>query len=276
MVAVNDADCVALLQWALPRLGLRWAGYRKVRRRVCKRVARRLRALGLADAGAYRERLEADPAEWRALAALCPIPISRFYRDREVFDSLGARVLPALARGARRLECWSAGCASGEEPYSLALLWRRRLAARHPGVAFRVLGTDIDARLLERARAACYGAGSLVDLPAGWRRQAFEPRGRLWCLREEFRADVQLAQQDLRAAVPRRAFDLVLCRNLAFTYFDAEAARRALERIAGRLRPGGALVIGVHEHLPAPAAGFEPWPGCRATYRPAAGGSTSS
>jgi chemotaxis protein methyltransferase CheR len=267
VLAVNDADCVAFLQWALPRLGLRWAGYRRVRRRVCKRIAQRLRALGLADARAYRARLEADPAEWRALAGLCPVAVSRFYRDREVFDGLGAEVLPALARGASRIECWSAGCASGEEPYTLALLWRLRLAARFPHAAFRVLGTDIDARLLERARAACYGAGSLADLPAGWRERAFERRGPLWCLREEFRTAVALAQQDLLAALPEREFDLVLCRNLAFTYFDDAGARRALERFASRLRPGGALVIGLHERPPAAAAGFEPWPGCRATWR---------
>lgn len=264
---MKDADCVAFLQWALPRLGLRWAGYRQVRRRACKRVGRRMRELGIADAVAYRARLEADPAEWRALAALCTIPISRFYRDREVFDGLGAEVLPALARRAQRLECWSAGCASGEEPYTLALQWRLQLAARLPGVAFRVLGTDIDARLLERARAGCYGAGSLEALPAAWREQAFEQRGRLHCLRAPLRREVEFARQDLLAALPEREFDLVLCRNLAFTYFDAEGARRALERIASRLRPGGALVIGLHENLPAPAAGFEPWPGCRAVFR---------
>jgi chemotaxis protein methyltransferase CheR len=272
MPAVKDADCIALLQWALPRLGLRWAGYRKVRGRVCKRVARRMRELDLPDAAAYRARLDSDPAEWRALAALCPIPISRFCRDREVFEGLGAEVLPALARaalarGAPRLECWSAGCASGEEPYSLALQWQLRLAAQFPRLAFRVLGTDIDARLLERARAACYGAGSLEALPPGWREQAFERRGRLYCLREPFRRSVQLAEQDLLAQLPDGEFDLVLCRNLAFTYFDEAGARRALERIASRLRPGGALVIGMHERLPAPAAGFAPWPGCRAVCR---------
>jgi chemotaxis protein methyltransferase CheR len=272
MPRVKDADCIALLQWALPRLGLRWAGYRKVRGRLCKRVSRRMRQLGVPDAAAYRARLEADPDEWRALAALCPIPISRFYRDREVFDGLGTEVLPALAhaamaRGAPRLECWSAGCASGEEPYTLALLWQERLAAQFPRLALRVLGTDIDARLIERARAACYGAGSLAALPPDWRARAFERRGRLHCLREPFRSDVELAQQDLLAALPEREFDLVLCRNLAFTYFDEAGARLALERLASRLRPGGALVIGMHEHLPAPAEGFAPWPGCRALYR---------
>lgn len=270
---MKDADCVALLQWALPRLGLDWHGFRKVRRQVCRRIGARLRELGLADAMAYRERLEADGAEWPALARLCTIPISRFYRDREVFDCLGAAILPALAgaardRGAERLECWSAGCASGEEPYTLVLQWRMTLARRFPELGFGVLGTDIDARLLERARAACYRASSLEDLPAAWRAQAFERRGHLFCLREGFRGAVELAEQDLLADLPQRQFDLVLCRNVAFTYFSADRSSLALERLVSRLRFGGALVIGVHERLPASGSGvFEPWPGCRAAFR---------
>jgi chemotaxis protein methyltransferase CheR len=213
---VQDTDCVALLQWALPRPGLCWPGFRKVRRQVCKRISRRMRELGLADAAAYRDRLESDAAEWQALAALGTIPTSRFYRDREVFDALGESVLPALAaaareRGARRLECWSAGCASGEEPYTLAIQWRMALAARFPAIDLHVFGTDVDARLLERARAACHRPGSLSALPAAWQEPAFEPRGNLLCLRQAFRDTVALECQDLLAVLPRRQFDVVLC-----------------------------------------------------------------
>jgi chemotaxis protein methyltransferase CheR len=267
---VKDADCVAFLQWALPQLGLRWPGFRKVRRQVCRRIAARLGELRLADAAAYRSHLQSNAGEWQALAALCTVSISRFYRDREVFDCLGAAVLPALAvaareRGAERLECWSAGCASGEEPYTLAIQWR--LSVHFPGLSLRILGTDVDARLLERAGAACYPASSLKALPPAWREQAFQTSGRQFCLRDEYKGAVELERQDLGAELPRRQFDLILCRNLAFTYFDAERARIALEGIADRLRPGGALVVGVHECLPQPAAGFEPWPGCRAISR---------
>jgi len=267
---MKDPDCVALLQWALPQLGLRWPGFRKVRRQVCKRIAARIRGLGLPGPAQYRTLLGSEPGEWRALAGLCTVSISCFYRDREVFDCLGAAVLPALAsaareRGAERLECWSAGCASGEEPYTLAIQWR--LSAHVPGISLRILGTDVDARLLERARAACYPASSLKELPPAWRSQAFETRGRQFCLRDEYTQTVELERQDLAAELPRRQFDLILCRNLAFTYFDAELAQLALGRIASRLCPGGALVVGIHEQLPQPAAGFEPWPGCRAIYR---------
>ena len=94
---MNDPELVAFLQWALPRLGLRWQGYRKVRARVRKKLNERLRQLGLPDIAAYRDRLEAHPQEWVVLDALCRITISRFHRDRGVFDHLRRIVLPRLA-----------------------------------------------------------------------------------------------------------------------------------------------------------------------------------
>src|SRR5438477_9810042 len=121
-------DCVEFLQWALPRLRMRWDGFRKVRRQVCRRIERRSRELGLTDLAAYRDYLERRPDEWARLDALCRVTISRFYRDRETFAALEQEVLPALARGGAEIEVWSAGCASGEEPYTLALLWKLELA----------------------------------------------------------------------------------------------------------------------------------------------------
>lgn len=269
---MKDADCAAFLQWALPRMGLRWKGFRKVRGQVCKRIARRMTELGLPDVLAYRRHLESHTAEWPALAALCTIPISRFYRDKGVFDCLGSAVLPGLAKqpllgGRENLECWSAGCASGEEPFTVALQWRMLLAPRFPELGMRVLGTDVDALLLARAKTGCYKASSLEALPAAWRDQPFEQRGKMFCLREPWRGDVQFERQDLLSELPQRLFDLVLCRNVALTYFERDRARDALERIATRLRPGGALVIGIHEEPPSDANEFEPWPGCRAVFR---------
>src|SRR4051794_28712317 len=116
---MDDRECVALLQWALPLLGLRWLGFKNVRRQVCRRVTAHIAALGL-DQASYRRLLEVDPAERRALDALCYVTISRFYRDRQLFDALRERLMPALAEIARSserrvLSVWSAGCASGEE-----------------------------------------------------------------------------------------------------------------------------------------------------------------
>lgn len=114
---MKDSDCVSFLQWALPRLGFRWPGFRKVRRQVCKRIDRRIGKLKLPGPAAYREYLEQVASEWDVLDQFCRISISRFYRDRRVFDHLRDTVLPeladaAMASGESVLRCWSAGCAS--------------------------------------------------------------------------------------------------------------------------------------------------------------------
>ena len=201
---MNDPELVAFLQWALPRLGQRWRGYRKVRARVRKKLNERLRELGLPEIAAYRERLEAHPQEWAVLDALCRITISRFHRDRGVFDHLRRVVLPGLAqgaseRGAEVIRCWSAGCASGEEPYTLRILWERGLPAERARVPLRIVATDIDARLLERAREGRYPASSLEELPRELLETAFVREGEQFRVRDEGRLE-QLARQLLEAA----------------------------------------------------------------------------
>ena len=268
---MTDMDCIAFLQWALPRLGFRWDGYRRVRRQVCKRVQRRMRELGLDGYASYRAHLESQTDEWRRLDGLCRITISRFFRDRGVFEALAGEVLPELARisrdDGRPLRAWSIGSASGEEAYSLGLLWRLSVAAEWPGVALEVVGTDADPAMLERARAARYSKGSLKDLPAGWRVQAFDHTDGEWRLKSGFKNAVAWLAQDIRRAAPDGPFDLVLCRNLAFTYFDDTGQRETLARISDVLRSGGALVLGAHEALPDGAPGFAPWPGARHVWR---------
>jgi chemotaxis protein methyltransferase CheR len=274
MAAGGGADrrCVEFLQWALPRLGLRWAGFRKVRRQLCRGLRRRLEELELADLDAYREHLEAHPEEWAVLDSLTPITISRFYRDAEVFGALEHEVLPALGAAAAadardRLRAWSAGCASGEEAYTLALIWQETLAARFPALRLEVLATDVDPAMLRRAREATYDASSLRDLPARWRDSGFTCRGGRYSLRPEHRELVSVRHHDVRNPPPAEPFDVVLCRNVAFTYLAAAGQRTALARLTGTLRPGGALVIGLHESLPEPNPGLAPWAAARAIFR---------
>lgn len=260
---MSDDSCVAFLKWCLPRLGLRWPGYRRVHRLVCKRLNRRLAELGLPDLSSYRELLEAAPAEWAGLEAICHIPISRFYRDRAVYDAIAGQLLPELAAMARRcgdkaLRCWSAGCASGEEPYTLAMLWRFLLAPEWPALDLAVVATDVDETMLRRANAACYQRSSLRDLPKQWVDRAFIASGSLLCLAPDFRRGVAFACQDIRASMPEGMFHLILCRNLVFTYFDEATQSRVLQAMRTRLIPGGFLVLGKHEKLPAATVGLIP------------------
>lgn len=255
---MRDERCVAFLQWALPRMGLRWEGFRKPRGQVCKRISRRMAELELPSTDAYRARLEADSREWEVLDSLCRVTISRFYRDRGVFDHLRDRTLPALARSLDAgavLRAWSAGCASGEEPYTLSLIWAFALRSRFPAVELRVVATDAEPDVVARARRACYPRGTLDELPDRWVEEAFtrseqEDAADPFCLREGYTRPVEVRREDIRDSMPRGPFHLVLCRNLVFTYFRVELQRRLLREIVERIGPHGALVLGAHEELP--------------------------
>jgi chemotaxis protein methyltransferase CheR len=252
---MKDVECVAFLQWALPRLGLQWAGYRRVHRQVCKRVCRRIQTLKLSGLAEYTTYLSEHLAEWTALEALCSIPISRFYRDRAVFDLLGDEILPELAKQAIShqlavVRCWSAGCAAGEEPYTLSLIWDQRVEPSYPQMHLAIVATDVGEHLLERARAACYSWSSLRELPPAWIDRAFDRRNSLYCLREHWKVGIEFRRQDIRLEQPSGEFDLILCRNVAFTYFNDVVQRDVLAHISERLRPDGVLVIGTHESLP--------------------------
>ena len=261
---MKDSDCIQFLQWALPCLHMRWQGFRKVRAQVCKRVARRMRRLNIDGMVDYCAYLETHPQEWQQLDALTHVTISRFYRDRAVFAFLESRVLPVLAKQAvdrRRdvLRVWSAGCCAGEEPYTVALLWQLKLQPLFPRLGLEVIATDADSAIINRAESACYSRSSIKDLPAGWRDAAFMGRNGLFCLKPEHRRGVRVIEQDVRMALPLGTFDLVLCRNLAFTYHEVEQQRRLLVRIHKLIKTGGVLVIGIHEDLPEGASEFRAW-----------------
>ena len=242
-------------------MGMRWRGFRKVRRQVRKRIAKRMTQLRLDDLAAYRDRLESLPDEWSMLDSFCRISISRFYRDKAVFRHLGDRVVPTLAamtldRNDRQLRCWCIGCASGEEPYTLAIIWCRHLAAQFPQLDFHILATDADETMLDRAERAEYPHTAVKDLPDEWIADCFQRKGPVYRLVPEIQSRVHFQQQDIRHETPvgesgePATFHLVLCRNSVFTYFDEPAQQQMLRRIEKNIIAGGVLVIGKSEVLP--------------------------
>lgn len=261
---MNDTDCTAFLQWALPQLELRWPGFRKVRRQVCKRLRKRMDDLGIADFGGYRSQLAADPEEWQVLDKCCHITISRFFRDRGVFEALRRHVLPDIAARAKREQrtarIWSAGCASGEEPYTLKILWDLEVGQLYPATPLSIIATDVDEAMLARAREGCFKPTSLHELPPHLTEQAFERAGSLYCVKPAHREGIDFLYQDLRSQTPEPQFDLILCRYIAFTYFSPALQHRVLDRFVERLLPNGYLAIGTHEHLPEPVR-LTPMPG---------------
>ena len=252
---MKDNDCVQFLLWVLPKLDMRWAGFRKVRKQVCKRFVRRILALGLVDTNDYKAYLEHHPAEWSVLENLCRITISRFYRDKGVFLYLENEVIPALIqqledKGEHEIKVWSIGCASGEEPYTLAIIWTLKFQPEFPGTKIKITATDIDTAVLDRAAHACYNFSSLKELPKLWRNNAFTKNNSIFYLNHNIRQLVQLVSHDIRTPFKTGLFHIILCRNLVFTYFDIDVQIEILSHLKKHLFPSGILVIGIHETLP--------------------------
>jgi chemotaxis protein methyltransferase CheR len=257
---MEDGHCVDFLQWALPRLQMEWAGFRKVRRQVCRRIDRRIFELGLESAASYALYLDENPPEWTVLARLCRVTISRFYRDRRLFDYLGSTLLPSFARdgtasGNADIRIWCAGCASGEEPYTIGLIYHLMVRPRLPDSRLDIVATDIDPVMIERAAASFYRASSLRDLPEALLEQGFEPTGEGFALKRQIKDYVSFLNQDIRERSPEGPFDMILCRNLVFTYFDRTLQFSVAQQLQDRLHDRGMLIIGTREKLPA-GAGF--------------------
>ncbi|MBC9210102.1 protein-glutamate methyltransferase, partial [Roseomonas aerophila] len=247
-----------------------------------ERVRRRLRVLSLPGAAAYLDRLQ-DPAlgeaEWTALEAEITIGETFFFRYAEQFAALRQTILPQLLernRATRRLRIWSAGCANGSEPYSLAILLHELLGDALPDWRITILGTDLNEASLAAAREAVFSPWSLRSLPAELRERDFTAEGRGWRLRPRHRAMVRFQRHNLLdllepgAALEMNEFDLILCRNVLI-YFHPETVPQLVRALAERLVPGGWLLLGHAEPQPGFARFLRPvsLPGTAAWHREA-------
>ena len=224
---------------------------------VMGRLGRRLRELGLKAYGAYYDYVLATGEEElvRLLDAICTNETS-FFREPRQFEFLEQRLFPAWQRapaGPRRIRVWSAGCATGEEPYSLAMvLW-----AHFPppaGWEIEIQATDLSSRVLERARRALWPLEKAQEIPPRYLK-AFMLRGtgpQQGTMRAgpELRSLVRFARLNLNAETPPALgrFDLLFCRNVLI-YFSAEAKARVIQRLLAHLAPTGHLFLGHAETL---------------------------
>jgi chemotaxis protein methyltransferase CheR len=225
---------------------------------VYSRLAKRLRALGLESFRDYCDLVgSGEGAEERhQMIAALTTNVTRFFREPHHFEHLRRRVVEPLAgaiRQGRRLRLWSAGCSSGQEPYSIALTL---LSLMPDARAFdvRILATDINPQVLETARRAVYPAEEVAAVPADLRRSWMETAGQgAMRLDEAPRGLVSFRPLNLIGGWPMKGpFDAVFCRNVVI-YFDEATQMRLLSRIASLLRPGGYLYLGHSERMVGPA-----------------------
>jgi chemotaxis protein methyltransferase CheR len=224
---------------------------------IRRRIAVRMRACGVHTYDDYRAVLDRSPGEYEELRDALTINVTRFYRNADTWNLLRRDVLPALLDAPHaEMRAWSAGCASGEEPYTLALLAADHLDRGGRGEALArvtIDATDIDRVSMERARAACYRHESLAEMPPELVGTYFEFAGHERRVAERVRRRVRIHPLDLSREAPLRAdYDLILCRNVVI-YFDRHMQERLFQSFADALVPGGYLVLGKVETLFGPA-----------------------
>jgi len=224
---------------------------------IRRRIAVRMRACGVHTYGEYTALLDRTPVELERLRDALTINVTRFYRNPDTWDALSREVLPSLcASPAAELRAWSAGCSSGEEAYTLAMLVAADCDRRgRPEQLDRLTidATDIDRASLERATIARYWRESLGDMPPRLVQAYFEPGDPAPRVVERVRRRVQVRRLDLsRDPPPGRHYHLILCRNVLI-YFDRPTQEQLSHRFVDALVPGGTLVLGRVETLTGPA-----------------------
>ncbi len=231
-------------------IGLQWRPFR--RRGIRRKIKRRITEIGLFSFEQYLSRFKESEQEQNYLSKILTVTISRFFRNRDVFHIIERYVIPNLINNRKEesLRFWSIGCASGEEPYSLALLWKSSIKKIWPKINFSIIATDIDENMLERAKKGQYKKSSLRELPEEIIRDFFKMENNLFLLDQTIKEAVEFRRHDILREEPYEEMDVVLCRNLAFTYFLKESQKEVLRKIGSVLRRDGYLIIGKDEYLP--------------------------
>lgn len=229
---------------------------------VSARVAKRMRALGLDSHNEYLQRVLNDSSGEEIVQLLDVIStnVTHFFRESHHFDLLAERFARDLSRGQRRFRFWSAGCSSGEEPYSLAMTLAE--AGQGCSLDVKILATDISTRILSRAMAGEYEAKKIETVPAALRGRYFFKQGVNGASSYSVNADLRkrIVFKRLNLSCPpfpmHGPMDAIFCRNVMI-YFDNDVRRNLLREFARLLKPGGYLMVGHAESLTGILGGFK-------------------
>lgn len=243
-------DFEEFIKEAAPLVDLQWRRFK--RGGINRKVERRVGDLGLPAFEDYLFRIKKDPEERSCLSQILTVTITRFFRDKRAFDILENSIIPWVVdhKGAGDFRIWSIGCANGEEPYSLSMLWKERFENKFPQIRLTLLATDINENLLERAREGRYKKSSLKEVPEEILRRFFRIDNGVYILDQTVRESVAFRKHDIIHEEPFSGMDILFCRNLAFTYFSKECQKDVLKKLAASLKENGYLIIGKEEFLP--------------------------
>jgi len=237
------------------KTGLDLSGYKD--EFIERRVHVRMMSCGAETINQYLRILESSDDERRKLLDALSINFSDFFRDKFVWDVIAKRVLretlEECLRKGRRLNIWSAGCAHGQEPYTIAILsWEiaKSLGSSPP---VRIYATDVDEDALRRARRATYTKEELKGIPPLLLREYFDFTGTGYRVKEHVKRLVLVRKHDLIKEPPLKYVHIIFCRNVLI-YFDKMSQQRVLSKFHSALLPPGYLILGTMEALSGPAS----------------------
>jgi two-component system CheB/CheR fusion protein len=254
---VNDEDFEALLRHIKEQRGFDFTGYKRAS--LQRRVQRRMEVIGVKDSEEYLDHLLMHPDEFTQLFNTILINVTSFFRDQDAWSYLSDELLPTILRRreGQPIRLWSAGCASGEEAYTLAMILAERLGVEEVRDRVKIYATDVDEEALTQARQASYTERDVEPVPADLRERYFEPVGSKFVFRKELRRSVIFGRNDLVQDAPISHVDVLACRN-TLMYFNAETQSQILNRMHFALRPDGVLFLGKAEMLLSHSAYFRP------------------
>lgn len=251
-------DLSILLDYLKRSRGFDFTGYKPTS--LMRRIQKRMQMVNIESFLGYIEYLEVHPAEFAQLFGMILINVTSFFRDQAAWDYVTSDVLPRLLglKGQNDvIRIWSAGCASGEETYTLTMLMAELLGIEQFHQRVRIYATDVDIDALNRARQAVYSAHDLLNVPDNLKEKYFESGEHQFSFRKDLRRAVIFGRHDLFQDAPISRIDLLVCRN-TLMYFNAEAQQRILTRFHFALNPGGYLFLGKAEMLLSHASLFTP------------------
>jgi two-component system CheB/CheR fusion protein len=223
---------------------------------LARRVSLRMTTVGCRDLEDYMEYLEKHPEEVNQLLDVVTIHVTDFFRDRDVFDALSHRVFPEiigekLLDGFHTIRIWSAGCSTGEETYSIAILLLELLRRENLDMKLRIFGTDISEEACEYARRGVYADRKACGVAGHLMKRYFEVDGPTCTVSQDVKRHIKFRVHDLFSRPPFTMLDLVICRNVLI-HFNQDARSVVLTHFNSVMNPGGILVLGKSEAITGP------------------------
>ena len=244
-----DRDLEVLLDYLRRSRSFDFTGYKRTS--LSRRIDKRMQDVGVDSYLGYLDHLEVDPEEFTQLFNTILLNVTSFFRDPPAWEYLGAQVLPKLAAGKaddEPVRIWSAGCASGEEAYTLAMVAAEALGPEAVRERVKIYATDVDEDALSQARQARYTAKQVEGVPPELLERHFERNGDGYVFSKELRRSVIFGRHDLIQDAPISRIDLLVCRN-TLMYLNSETQSHVLARFSFALREGGCLMLGKAEML---------------------------